>query len=164
MLLLAYPPRCWFYKQSTTHSEWIQSPRWIPQHEIEGFSGGSNQSESVTIPASLLAVWICDPVPHEIHCAASLHNVCRSLTCRWSPKLRLEFKNILKKQCPIYKTIQILNMSPSFFKFVAFNNLGAARQAARWPQAIALLQPDSEIQGWATYPGKAWNILGCWWT
>ena len=124
MLLLAYPPRCWFYKQSTTHSEWIQSPRWIPQHEIEGFSGGSNQSESVTIPASLLAVWICDPVPHEIHCAANLHNVCRSLTCRWSPKLRLEF--------------------------VAFNNLGAARQAARWPQAIALLQPDSEIQGWAT--------------
>ena len=46
--------------------------------------------------------------------------------------------------------IQILNMSPSLFKFVECNNLGAARQAARWPQAIALLQPDSEIQGWAT--------------
>ena len=151
MLLLAYPPRCWFYKQSTTHSEWIQSPRWIPQHEIEGFSGGSNQSESVTIPASLLAVWICDPVPHELHCAANLHNVCRSLTCRWSPKLRLEFKNIKETM----SNIQILNMYHHFFNSL---HLTTSEQPARLPGGHRQLPCYSQTRrskaGPPTYPGK----------
>ena len=151
MLLLAYPPRCWFYKQSTTHSEWIQSPRWIPQHEIEGFPGGSNQSESVTIPASLLAVWICDPVPHELHCAANLHNVCRSLTCRWSPKLRLEFKNIKETM----SNIQILNM---YHHFLNSLHLTTSEQPSRLPGGHRQLPCYSQTRrskaGPPTYPGK----------